>query len=211
MTLSPVFILQSLYFHSLKFCLTNCNFKLCLDTFSSANEVDKFYKFVFFLGVKNADEAELRQVASEPVDLNVYNVNDFPLLSKLVTRLVHILCRRIEDRGISKRSPHICLPTDCLSVCSNWMYSHLKWKICHLKVGFVVFLGMEPAPTTQPGLSFPSPTDLRFSQLGSRQVKLHWTNTAQPVQQYRVVYHSAESQSPQEVRTTLLHLGMHDI
>uniref|UniRef100_A0A3B3BZQ4 VWFA domain-containing protein n=1 Tax=Oryzias melastigma TaxID=30732 RepID=A0A3B3BZQ4_ORYME len=33
-------------------------------------------------GVKNADEAELRQMASEPVDLNVYNVNDFPLLKK---------------------------------------------------------------------------------------------------------------------------------
>lgn len=55
-------------------------------------------------GVKNADEAELRQVASEPVDLNVYNVNDFPLLSKLVARLVHILCGRIEDRGLVKRN-----------------------------------------------------------------------------------------------------------
>lgn len=53
-------------------------------------------------GVKNADVAELRQVASEPVDLNVYNVNDFPLLSKLVSRLVHILCGRIEERGVSK-------------------------------------------------------------------------------------------------------------
>lgn len=56
------------------------------------------------VGVKNADEAELRQVASEPVDLNVYNVNDFPLLSKLVARLVHILCGRIEERGITKRN-----------------------------------------------------------------------------------------------------------
>lgn len=69
-----------------------------------------------FSGVKNADEAELRQVASEPVDLNVYNVNDFPLLSKLVARLVHILCGRIEDRGISKRN--ICLPI-YLSVCQS--------------------------------------------------------------------------------------------
>lgn len=55
-------------------------------------------------GVKNADEAELRQVASEPLDLNVYNVNDFPLLNKLVSRLVHILCGRIEERGVSKRN-----------------------------------------------------------------------------------------------------------
>lgn len=58
-------------------------------------------------GVKNADEAELRQVASEPVDLNVYNVNDFPLLSKLVARLVHILCGRIEERGITKRNSSV--------------------------------------------------------------------------------------------------------
>lgn len=54
-------------------------------------------------GIKNADEAELRQLASEPLDLNVYNVSDFPLLSKVVARLVHILCGRIEERGLSKR------------------------------------------------------------------------------------------------------------
>lgn len=66
-----------------------------------------------YSGVKNADEAELRQVASEPVDLNVYNVNDFPLLSKLVSRLVHILCGRIEDRGITKRNLAVC-PAVCL-------------------------------------------------------------------------------------------------
>ncbi|XP_028308254.1 collagen alpha-1(XX) chain isoform X2 [Gouania willdenowi] len=116
---------------------------------------------IMAVGVKNADEAELRQVASEPVDLNVYNVNDFPLLSKLVARLVHILCGRIKDRGITKR--------------------------------------MDPGPTADPALSYPSPTDLRFSQLGSREVKLHWSNPALPVQQYRVVYHSAEGQSAQEV------------
>lgn len=61
--------------------------------------------------MKNADEAELRQVASEPVDLNVYNVNDFPLLSRLVSRLVHILCGRIQDRGIAKRT----LSSPCLT------------------------------------------------------------------------------------------------
>lgn len=69
-------------------------------------------------GVKNADEAELRQVASEPVDLNVYNVNDFPLLSKLVARLVHILCGRIEERGITKRMLPIFVAI-CWSVFSS--------------------------------------------------------------------------------------------
>ena len=63
---------------------------------------------------------------------------------------------------------------------------------------------MDPGPTADPALSYPSPTDLRFSELGSREVKLHWTNPAKPVQQYRVVYHSAEGQSPQEVRNANL-------
>ncbi|KAM9855334.1 collagen alpha-1(XX) chain-like [Aulostomus maculatus] len=131
------------------------------DAIAAATRLKNAGVEIIAVGVKNADEAELRQVASEPVDLNVYNVNDFPLLSKLVARLVHILCGRIEDRGITKR--------------------------------------MEPGPTADPSLSYPSPTDLRFSDLGSRDVKLHWTNPAKPVQQYRVVYHSAEGQTPQEV------------
>ncbi|XP_047459345.1 collagen alpha-1(XIV) chain isoform X2 [Mugil cephalus] len=131
------------------------------DAIAAANRLKSAGVEIIAVGVKNADEAELRQVASEPVDLNVYNVNDFPLLSKLVARLVHILCGRIEDRGVTKR--------------------------------------FEAGPTADPALSYPSPTDLRFSDLGSRDVKLHWINPTKPVQQYRVVYHSAEGQSPQEV------------
>ncbi|KAM9829193.1 collagen alpha-1(XX) chain isoform X2 [Syngnathus typhle] len=131
------------------------------DAIAAANRLKNAGVEIIAVGVKNADEAELRQVASEPVDSNVFNVNDFHLLSKLVARLVHILCGRIEDRGIIKKS--------------------------------------EPEPTSDPTLSYPSPTDLRFSNLGSREVMLHWTNPAKPVQQFRVVYHSAEGQNPQEV------------
>lgn len=50
-------------------------------------------------GVKNADEAELRQVASEPLELSVYNVLDFPLLSSLVGKLTRVLCARIKERS----------------------------------------------------------------------------------------------------------------
>lgn len=82
------------------------------------------FRTLYYSGVKNADEAELRQVASEPVDLNVYNVNDFPLLSKLVARLVHILCGRIEDRGISKRNQSICLAI-CLFIYLSFLANTL--------------------------------------------------------------------------------------
>ncbi|XP_056277924.1 collagen alpha-1(XX) chain isoform X2 [Pseudoliparis swirei] len=131
------------------------------DAVAAASRLKSAGVEIIAVGVKNADEAELRQVASEPLDLNVYNVNDFPLLSRLLARLVHVLCGKIKERGISKR--------------------------------------MEPEPTADPALSYPSPTDLRFSDLGSREVRLHWINPSQPVGQHRVVYHSAEGPSPQEV------------
>lgn len=144
--------------------------------------------------MKNADEAELRQVASEPLDLNVYNVNDFPLLSKLVSRLVHILCGRIEERGISKRNSSHLRP----------LTSH-TWPEIDLSLSLSTSAGTRPRPTADPTLSRPTPTNLRFSELGSREVKLHWTNPARPVQQYRVVYHSAEDNKAKEVRNTHKH------
>ncbi|XP_053169524.1 collagen alpha-1(XX) chain isoform X2 [Hemicordylus capensis] len=54
---------------------------------------------IFAVGVKNADESELRQVASEPLELTVYNVLDFPLLSSLVGRLTRVLCAWIKEKN----------------------------------------------------------------------------------------------------------------
>ncbi|NXQ33235.1 COKA1 protein, partial [Alaudala cheleensis] len=54
---------------------------------------------IFAIGVKNADEAELRQVASEPLELTVYNVLDFPLLSSLLAKLTRVLCARLRERS----------------------------------------------------------------------------------------------------------------
>ncbi|XP_025018878.1 collagen alpha-1(XX) chain [Python bivittatus] len=57
---------------------------------------------IFAVGVKNADEAELRQVASEPLEMTVYNVLDFPLLHSLVSRLTWILCAWIKEKNQDK-------------------------------------------------------------------------------------------------------------
>ncbi|XP_013919056.1 PREDICTED: collagen alpha-1(XX) chain-like, partial [Thamnophis sirtalis] len=53
---------------------------------------------IFAVGVKNADETELRQVASEPLEMTVYNVVDFPLLRSLVSRLTWLLCAWIKEK-----------------------------------------------------------------------------------------------------------------
>ncbi|TSM04846.1 Collagen alpha-1(XIV) chain [Bagarius yarrelli] len=129
------------------------------DAVAAANRLKNVGVEIIAVGVKNADEAELKQVASEPLELNVYNVNDFPLLSKLVGRLVRILCGKMEERSKTRRAH----------------------------------------PTEDPELSYPSPTDLQYTELGPKEVRLSWTNPSRMVQQYRVVFHSSEGQSPQEV------------
>uniref|UniRef100_A0A8C3JYN8 Collagen alpha-1(XX) chain n=1 Tax=Calidris pygmaea TaxID=425635 RepID=A0A8C3JYN8_9CHAR len=76
---------------------------------------------IFAIGVKNADEAELKQVASEPLELTVYNVLDFPLLSSLVGRLTRVLCTRIKEK-----SPQLS-PTDLKISAVTSKSMHLTW------------------------------------------------------------------------------------
>ena len=56
-------------------------------------------------GVKNADETELQQIASEPDSTHVYNVAEFDLMHTVVESLTRTVCARVEeqDRGIKGR------------------------------------------------------------------------------------------------------------
>ncbi|NWS52285.1 COKA1 protein, partial [Chunga burmeisteri] len=88
---------------------------------------------IFAIGVKNADEAELKQVASEPLELTVYNVLDFPLLSSLVGRLTRVLCTRIKEKSNKKNTdipvstgPQLS-PTDLKISAVTSKSMHLTW------------------------------------------------------------------------------------
>ncbi|KAM5135915.1 collagen alpha-1(XX) chain [Mantella aurantiaca] len=54
--------------------------------------------YMFAIGVKNADESELREMASEPTDLTVHMVADFPMLGPLVGDVSRALCMRLKER-----------------------------------------------------------------------------------------------------------------
>ncbi|NWS37142.1 COKA1 protein, partial [Probosciger aterrimus] len=88
---------------------------------------------IFAIGVKNADEAELRQVASEPLELTVYNVLDFPLLSSLVGKLTQVLCTRIREKSNRENAespvnsgPQLS-PTDLKISAVTSKSMHLTW------------------------------------------------------------------------------------
>lgn len=48
------------------------------------------------VGVKNADENELRVIASPPEETHVYNVADFNVMSLIVEGLTRTVCQRVE-------------------------------------------------------------------------------------------------------------------
>ncbi|XP_053564937.1 collagen alpha-1(XX) chain [Bombina bombina] len=67
-----------------------------------ANSVARTLKeagiYIFTIGIKNADETELREMASEPTDLTMHMVPDFPLLHSLVGRVSRALCFRLKEK-----------------------------------------------------------------------------------------------------------------
>ncbi|XP_075454123.1 collagen alpha-1(XII) chain isoform X4 [Ascaphus truei] len=54
---------------------------------------------LYAVGVKNADENELKQIATDPDDIYVYNVADFSLLVNIVDDLTTNLCNSVKGPG----------------------------------------------------------------------------------------------------------------
>ncbi|XP_056277552.1 collagen alpha-1(XIV) chain-like [Pseudoliparis swirei] len=52
---------------------------------------------LFAIGVKNADESELKAIASPPEETHVYNVADFNVMSDIVDGLAQSVCERVEQ------------------------------------------------------------------------------------------------------------------
>lgn len=51
------------------------------------------------LGIKNADENELKEIATDPDDVYVFNVQDFNLLTNIVDPLTNNLCNSVKGGG----------------------------------------------------------------------------------------------------------------
>ncbi|XP_016397345.1 collagen alpha-1(XIV) chain-like [Sinocyclocheilus rhinocerous] len=52
---------------------------------------------LFAIGVKNADENELRAIASPPEETHVYNAADFSMMSCIVEGLTRSVCERVSE------------------------------------------------------------------------------------------------------------------
>ncbi|TRY57351.1 hypothetical protein DNTS_024942 [Danionella cerebrum] len=60
---------------------------------------------LYAIGVKNADENELRSIATDPDEIHMYNVNDFSFLLDIVDGLSENLCNSVKGTGGGPGSP----------------------------------------------------------------------------------------------------------
>ncbi|XP_057679033.1 collagen alpha-1(XII) chain isoform X2 [Corythoichthys intestinalis] len=60
---------------------------------------------LYAIGVKNADENELRSIASDPDDIHMYNVNDFKFLLDIVDDLTGNLCNSVKGSSEAPEAP----------------------------------------------------------------------------------------------------------
>uniref|UniRef100_A0A4X1SN98 Collagen alpha-1(XX) chain n=1 Tax=Sus scrofa TaxID=9823 RepID=A0A4X1SN98_PIG len=95
---------------------------------------------VFAVGVKNADEAELRLLASQPLDLTVHSVQDFPQLGALAGLLSRLICQKVQGRS-PRGDPAAAAPAlDPLSAVTNLVVTRVTSSSIHLS--------WTPAPQT---------------------------------------------------------------
>ncbi|XP_034431804.1 collagen alpha-1(XII) chain isoform X3 [Hippoglossus hippoglossus] len=60
---------------------------------------------LYAVGVKNADENELRSIATDPDDIHMYNVADFSFLLDIVDNLTDNLCNSVKGPGGAPGAP----------------------------------------------------------------------------------------------------------
>lgn len=70
-----------------------------------------------FQGVKNADENELRSIATDPDDIHMYNVADFSFLLDIVDNLTDNLCNSVKGPGT------VCMSLHHIVYISDWSNS----------------------------------------------------------------------------------------
>lgn len=160
-------------------------------------------------GVKNADENELRSIASEPEDTHVYNVADFNVMSSIVEGLTKTVCEQVEqqDKDI-KQSKNKKNWAESENSIFYWhgkeIVGTILWQISYWTLltgndhlySFIVWL--------HPFFFFLEektgmPFNLATSEVTAQSFRVSWSPAPGNVRKYRVVYYPVQEEEPQEV------------
>uniref|UniRef100_A0A8C7X7K8 Collagen type XIV alpha 1 chain n=1 Tax=Oryzias sinensis TaxID=183150 RepID=A0A8C7X7K8_9TELE len=162
---------------------------------------------LFAIGVKNADENELKAIASPPEETHVYNVADFSVMSDIVEGLTKGVCDRVDqlDKQIkdSLAPPRDLVIADITARSFRVTWTHATGQVEKYRVVYYPASGGQPEEKVVQG------TD--------NSVELNYLNS---LTEYQVavfaIYRSSASQALRGSATTLAlpsvnNLELHDI
>ncbi|XP_052009198.1 collagen alpha-1(XII) chain-like isoform X2 [Xyrauchen texanus] len=99
---------------------------------------------LYAIGVKNADEGELRTIASDPDDIHMYNVADFSFLLDIVDDLTNNLCNSVKGPGGGPEPPTDLVTSDVTHYSFRATWNGPDGPIDKYRIEYVSTAGGEP-------------------------------------------------------------------
>ncbi|KAG8133911.1 hypothetical protein E2320_011657 [Naja naja] len=136
---------------------------------------------LFAIGVKNADENELKEIASEPHSTHVYNVADFSLMNSIVEELTKTVCMRVEEQEkeikgkVEKYRVVVVDGTVSTAILKNLM-SLTEYQIAVFAI--YVSSASEGLRGTETTLALPMASDLELYNVSHNSMKVKWKAVA---------------------------------
>uniref|UniRef100_A0A4W6BTA5 Collagen type XIV alpha 1 chain n=1 Tax=Lates calcarifer TaxID=8187 RepID=A0A4W6BTA5_LATCA len=104
---------------------------------------------LFAIGVKNADENELKAIASPPEETHVYNVADFGVMSDIVEGLTSTVCDRVEQldkqiKGLNSTPPRDLVTSEITARSFRVRWTHAPGQVEKYRVVYYPASGGQP-------------------------------------------------------------------
>uniref|UniRef100_A0A4W5QKT5 Collagen, type XIV, alpha 1b n=1 Tax=Hucho hucho TaxID=62062 RepID=A0A4W5QKT5_9TELE len=122
---------------------------------------------IFALGIKGADENELKEMASIPHNTHVYNVPNFDVIKTVQKKLITQVCSSVEDHTLSEIG---MVNVTNQQLCN---YKHIV-KVLPNQTTFVVSLVVEPA------------SNLQVLEISSKSMRVTWDPSLGEITGYKL-------------------------
>ncbi|XP_030624856.1 collagen alpha-1(XII) chain isoform X2 [Chanos chanos] len=99
---------------------------------------------LYAIGVKNADEAELRSIATDPDETHMYNVADFSFLLQIVDDLTDNLCNSVKGPGGGPEAPTDLVTSEVTHYSFRATWTGPEGPVEKYRVEYVTLAGGQP-------------------------------------------------------------------
>uniref|UniRef100_A0A8C7QU68 Collagen type XII alpha 1 chain n=1 Tax=Oncorhynchus mykiss TaxID=8022 RepID=A0A8C7QU68_ONCMY len=154
---------------------------------------------LYAIGVKNADENELRSIASDPDEIHMYNVNDFSFLLDIVDELTINLCNSVKGPG-GLDPPTNLITSEVTHHSFRATWTGPEGPVEKFRVDYMPVVG----GITEQVMPLPPSGNLRITGVTHSAMKLRWDASPGKVLKYIITYKPEEGELKEVTRDFLI-------